>query len=86
MRWNSNILDLGNGWAPAVLGSEGEFAFLRTHLCGVGDLRHFFIGGSTNITIFETFQYLDYNTTRSGDSILPVFSWHFLGVQEGHHT
>ena len=66
MRWNSNILDLGNGWAPTVLESEEEFAFLRKRLSGVDNLRHFFIGGSTNITIFETFEYSDYNTTRTG--------------------
>ena len=63
---NNRNLGLGSGWAPAVLKHEGELAFLRKHLRELDDLECYFIGGSTNHTSFDTFEYSDYHTARSG--------------------
>ena len=64
--WKHIILDLGSGWAPAVLEYEEEHSFIRKHLREMDDSQYYFIGGSTSHTSLDALEYSNYITTRSG--------------------
>ena len=44
----SYITDLGSEWAPAILESENELAFIQNAQTGKLNIDNYFIGGFTN--------------------------------------
>ena len=61
-------LEIGEGWAPAILNSQSEVDFLKQAQKDFGDnTRSFWIGGSTNAALNKTFDFNSYLTGDSGD-------------------
>ena len=58
------IIDLGHGWAPAVLETETEHDFIREADRGVSDIKGYWIDGSTDRTGLD-FPYSGYIPDRS---------------------
>ena len=63
------LSDLGEGWAPTVIGSEEELAFIRGGEIGNNVPNTYYLGGSTDADTDTTLQYSDYITDRSGNVI-----------------
>ena len=55
------------GWGPAVLNNQAELDFIRQAQRWLSDDRSYWIGGSTNINAWNTFQYNNYMTEDSGN-------------------
>ena len=66
------FLDLGDGWAPAVLNSEEEWHFIRGGRAGKDHLHSYWIGGSSDADTAagETIRYYQYINTGSGNHII----------------
>ena len=66
------LLDLGDGWAPAVLNSEEEWHFIRGGRAGKEGLHSYWIGGSSDkdTSAGETISYSQYINTGSGNHII----------------
>ena len=62
--------DLGERWAPAVLDSEEELAFIRGGEIGNNVPNNYWIGGSTDADSGSILQYSDYITSREGNCII----------------
>ena len=58
-----SILELGEGWAPAVLDTQVEHDFIKTtHLANLlQNIKSFWIGGSTSQPENTTISYSEYN-------------------------
>ena len=65
------FLDLGEGWAPAILNGQREADFIRAgqRLFCHND-RSYWIGGSTNVQPWNIFHISEYNTGDTGNMIL----------------
>ena len=65
------FLDLGEGWAPAVLNGQREADFIRAgqRLFCHND-RSYWIGGSTNVQPWNIFHISEHNTGNTGIMML----------------
>ena len=71
------ILEIGNGWAPAVLDTEEEHDFVRISQKIYTNSASYFIGGSTNQTNPSArFNYGDYIANNSGTNY--DIWWYFM--------
>ena len=65
------IPGLGDGWAPAILNSEEELAFIRRTEDRTIVIQSYYIGGSTDVEeIGRTIEYSDYIPSSSGNNVL----------------
>ena len=65
------IPGLGHGWAPAVLNSEEELAFIRRAEDRTIVIQSYYIGGSTDVEeIDRTIEYSDYLPSSPGNNVL----------------
>ena len=62
------ILELGDGWGPAVLETEEELNFVRQADRNISNARSYWIGGSTNICCLREISYSHYIPDDSGKS------------------
>ena len=61
---------LGDGWAPAVFESFGEYYFIKEGQAGNRIVTSYWIGGSTNFIRDRTIKYSSYLTHVSGNHIV----------------
>ena len=63
--------DLGDGWAPVVLDSLEELAFiLKGHKTIGRDYQRYWIGGSTNVNEGRALEYNNYIWNESGNNVV----------------
>ena len=60
-------LDLGLGWAPAILDSKGELDFIKQAQKELSDISNYWIGGFTKVTKGRMIQFSQYRPTRFGN-------------------
>ena len=59
--------ELGEGWGPTILDSEGEMAFIKQGQRSLSDIRTYFIGGFSDFDPGTIIDYSDYfNAGTSG--------------------
>ena len=65
------FLDLGEGWAPAILNDQREADFIRAgqRLFCHND-KSYWIGGSTNVHPWNIFHIDEYNTGDTGNMMV----------------
>ena len=60
------ILELGVGWAPAVINSASEFILINKLQQQMGDNHSYWIGGSTFVEYGQSVTFYDYITHSKG--------------------
>ena len=67
------FLEIGDAWAPAVLNSKQELAFISKFHKIISE--EYWIGGSTNMTSGMNIKYSQYYSNRSGNHLA---NWYFM--------
>ena len=59
--------EIGNGWKPTVLDTQGEYDFIREGQKSFNSSAPYWVGGSANATLHAFFNYSDYIRDNSGN-------------------
>ena len=70
--WVDFFSDTGDGWGPAAINTEEEYDFLKEGQKSLCNSDSYWISGSINIGLGETFDFSDYNS--SGKLVKVTFS------------
>ena len=70
-----HLSELGDGWAPAYLETEGEMAFIREAHKGLSDVNSYWISGYTDWHPDQPVPYSKYYTTGSGNCSICYFDY-----------
>ena len=69
--------ELGEGWAAAILDTEGEFQFIKEGQRTFHHSRSYYIGGSTSSSLNTYIDYSQYNLDNTG-STKSTWLYHIL--------